>query len=66
MYQPDLYNRMCGEHHGHQAELFPASGAESNLRCEVCGSYLVETPGGYYCCPKGHGRLLDTRPECEE
>jgi hypothetical protein len=41
-----------------QRELFdPTAPAESAERCGECGECLVSTPSGYWCCPRGHGRL---------
>ncbi len=57
--QPDLYRPMCAEVSATQRELFERS-SETALRCEApgCGAYLVETPSGFVCCPKGHGKLI--------
>jgi hypothetical protein len=57
---------MCAATAAHQSELYETRyhGRESSLHCEECGEYLVETPGGYLCCPRGHGKLhIEDRPE---
>src|SRR5262245_66289863 len=48
-----------------QRELFdPSAPAESAERCRECGEHLVSTQSGYWCCPRGHGRLrCETRPD---
>jgi hypothetical protein len=48
-----------------QRELFDQSApAESAERCRECGECLVSTQSGYWCCPRGHGRLrTETRPD---
>ena len=30
--------------------------------CQECGSPLDRTPGGYLCCPLGHGKLVADAP----
>jgi hypothetical protein len=58
-HQPDLFHRCLGRTEAHQGELFPLAGAieHETERCQECSAYLVETTSGYWCCPRGHGRL---------
>jgi hypothetical protein len=50
---------MCGQTTTRQPTLFELDGPrESDERCSECGAYLVETTSGYWCCPRGHGKLL--------
>jgi hypothetical protein len=49
-----------GQEHTRQSELFEQAGhgRESDDTCAECGACYVETAGGYWCCPAGHGKLL--------
>ena len=55
-HQPQLWGP-CAESRGRQGELFAAGPRESAERCPECEAYLVETSSGFWCCPRGHGRL---------
>jgi hypothetical protein len=57
-HQPDLFHRCLGRTEARQPALFELDGPrESDERCQECGACLVETTSGYWCCPRGHGRL---------
>jgi hypothetical protein len=58
--QRDLFRPMCGKQTARQGTLFEQAGhgRESADTCPECGTNLVETGSGYWCCPVGHGKLL--------
>lgn len=58
MRQEDLFNPFSREY-AEQGELFEGGPELSALSCVECGEALERTPGGYLCCPKGHGKLLN-------
>lgn len=60
--QPTLFSRFAATR-TRQPELF--TGSATDLRCEKCGRYLVETECGYITCPKGCGKLLPVVTEYE-
>ncbi len=60
--QGDLF-RSFGQVYGKQGSLFDTGPRLSSLSCVECGEPMEETPSGWICCPKGHGKL---RAESED
>lgn len=54
--QPHLFDASTATVRTRQGQLFEDGRRESGLSCE-CGEPLVRTQGGFWCCPRGHGRL---------
>lgn len=62
--QPDLYSPALGRQFHRQGRLFDeaaALDADSDLTCGQCGRLMVRTDG-FYCCPNGHGKLIEAEP----
>jgi hypothetical protein len=57
-HQRHLYDDITATVRGGRPSLYDGVPDRSELACQVCGSYLIRTEGGYLCCPRGHGRLI--------